>query len=226
MVEAAGTAEPTVIGSSAKSLQPDEQNSADVELRAINQVVQALSLLAEEQRARALEYILRRFNFVAREATSSGAALQGAATFAPPPEQGSQTITPQGGAIQDIRTLKETKLPKSANEMAALVAFYVSELAPVGERRKEIGKADIERHFKTAGFRLPADASFTLVNAKNAGYLDSAGAGQYSLNPVGYNLVVHRMGNRDEDAKKTGTAGRRRPNARRVQPKKQSRTKK
>ena len=45
-----------------------------------------------------------------------------------------------------------------------------------------------------AGFRLPADASFTLVNAKNAGYLDTAGSGQYTLNPVGYNLVVHRMG--------------------------------
>jgi hypothetical protein len=223
MVEAAGATDPTVSGGSSKSLQPDEQNSADVELRAIDKVVQALSPLAEEQRVRALEYVLRRFNFVAREAAPPGTAAQGAATLAPPPEQGSQTMTQQGGAVQDIRALKETKLPKSANEMAALVAFYVSELAPVSERRKAIGKADIERHFKTAGFRLPADASFTLVNAKNAGYLDSAGAGQYSLNPVGYNLVVHRMGNRDED---TASAGRRRPNARRAQPKKQPRTKK
>lgn len=226
MVEAAGATDTTVVGSSPKSLPPDEQNSADVELKAINQVLQALNPLAKEQRVRALEYVLRRFNFVAREATSPGAVVQGAATFAPLSEQGSQTMSPQGGAIQDIRTLKETKLPKSANEMAALVAYYVSELAPVSERRKEIGKADIERHFKTAGFRLPADASFTLVNAKNAGYLDSAGAGQYSLNPVGYNLVVHRMGNRDEDVKKTGSPGRRRPNARRAQPKKQFRRKK
>jgi hypothetical protein len=55
--------------------------------------------------------------------------------------------------------------------------------------------------FKSAVFKLPADASFTLVNAKNAGYLDSIGGGQYKLNPVGYNLVAHRMGS-DEKKKK------------------------
>jgi hypothetical protein len=31
-----------------------------------------------------------------------------------------------------------------------------------------------------------------LVNAKNAGYLDSTGAGGYRLNPVGYNLADRR----------------------------------
>lgn len=82
--------------------------------------------------------------------------------------------------------------------MAALVAYYVSELAPAGDRRNEINKADIERYFKSAGFGLPADASFTLVHAKNAGYLDSTGTGPYKLNPVGYNLVVHRMGAREK----------------------------
>jgi hypothetical protein len=80
--------------------------------------------------------------------------------------------------------------------MAALVAFYVTELAPASERNSTINKADIERYFKLANFRLPADAAFTLVNAKNAGYLDNAGSGQYKLNPVGYNLVAYRMGER------------------------------
>ena len=89
-------------------------------------------------------------------------------------------------------------MPKSANEMAALVAYYVSELAPAGDRQSEISKTDIERYFKSAGFSLPADAGFTLVNAKNAGYLE-AGSGQYKLNPVGYNLVVHRMGALDDN---------------------------
>ncbi len=88
--------------------------------------------------------------------------------------------------------------------MAALVAYYVSELAPEADRKKEITKPDIERYFKAAGFNLPADASFTLVNAKNAGYLESAGPGKYKLNPVGYNLVVHRMGNRDGERKGDG----------------------
>lgn len=74
--------------------------------------------------------------------------------------------------------------------MAALVAFYVSELAPEGERKNTITKAEIERYFKSAQFHLPSDAAFTLVNAKNAGYLDRVGSGQYKLNPVGYNLVA------------------------------------
>jgi hypothetical protein len=39
---------------------------------------------------------------------------------------------------------------------------------------------------------------------KNAGYLDSAGTGQYKLNPVGYNLVVHRMGAGDEQEPRRG----------------------
>jgi hypothetical protein len=94
--------------------------------------------------------------------------------------------------------------------MATLVAFYVSELAPASERSATITKADVERYFKTAGFRLPADAAFTLVNAKNAGYLDNAGSGQYKLNPVGYNLVAHRMGERETPASRVQPNGPRR----------------
>jgi hypothetical protein len=104
--------------------------------------------------------------------------------------------------------------------MAALVGYYVSEIAMGSDQKKTIEKADIERYFKAAGFRLPADAAFTLVNAKNAGYLDSAGAGKYSLNPVGYNLVVHRMGNRDNNATQVENARKRRTKHHAQQPKK------
>jgi hypothetical protein len=75
-------------------------------------------------------------------------------------------------------------------------------LAPTPDRKAEITKSDVERYFKAAGFNLPADATFTLNNAKNAGYLDSAGAGQYRLNPVGYNLVAHRMGSDAEEERR------------------------
>jgi hypothetical protein len=174
-----------------------------------------------------MEYVLRRFNVAPRQTSLPGTL--GQAGSANPTLQGreeTQLHMPTSGAIRDIRTLKEAKLPKSANEMAALVSYYVSELAPENDRKKTIEKADIERYFKTAGFRLPADAAFTLVNAKNAGYLDSAGAGQYTLNPVGYNLVVHRMGNRDDNSKKTGNGGKRRPKTRPQQSKKALRAKK
>lgn len=163
----------------------------DAELAAIQSMITALRPLTEEARRRVLEYVLGRFGVMPIEAAVPSLAV--AALSAP-----SSTGGDRSGPIQDIRSLKEAKSPKSANEMAALVAFYVSELAPMAERSKTITKSDIERYFKSANFRLPADAGFTLVNAKNAGYLDNAGSGQYKLNPVGYNLVAHRMGERDQ----------------------------
>jgi len=179
--------------------------SEDPELRAINTMVAALSPLKDEQRLRAIEYVLRRFNAVTLQAppvapTSIGYALT--STPAAP-------FTTGAPSIVDIRTLREQKDPKSANEMATLVAYYLSELAPPTDRKSEISTADVERYFKIAGFKLPADARFTLVNARNAGYLDSAGSGQYKLNPVGYNLVVHRMGKADDGKSEV----RRRPRA-------------
>ena len=33
----------------------------------------------------------------------------------------------------------------------------------------------------------------TLPNAKSAGYFDAVGNGEYKLNAVGHNLVVHSM---------------------------------
>ena len=87
--------------------------------------------------------------------------------------------------------------------MAALVAFYLSEVASPVERKLEIDKTDIERYFKLANFNLTAKAGMTLVNAKNAGYLDAgSGAGQYKLNPVGYNLVAHRMGSGEAEPRR------------------------
>jgi len=158
----------------------------------MNAIVAALKPLTEEERRRVLEYVLGRFGALPLQPAAASVSATSAATSA--------TVSPSaaGGAVHDIRSLKEAKAPKSAIEMAALVAFYASELAPVGERRSAITKTDIERYFKSAGFNLPADAAFTLVNAKNAGYLDNAGTGQYKLNPVGYNLVAHRMGAREK----------------------------
>lgn len=164
------------------------QSDGDAELKAMNLIVGALKPLQEEQRTRVLEYVLARFGAVPlqQQLPSAAAPVSGSGS----PISGVSTHT----GVHDIRSLKEAKSPRSANEMAALVAYYVSEIAPEGERRNAITKADIEKYFKSASFRLPADASFTLVNAKNAGYLDSIGSGQYKLNPVGYNLVAHRMG--------------------------------
>ncbi len=100
----------------------------------------------------------------------------------------------------DIRSLRDSKEPRSAVEMAAIVAFYLNEIAPEGERRQAIGTADLDKYFKQAGFKLPKAQNMTLVNALSAGYFDRVGQGQYRLNPVGYNLVVHNLPARTGDA--------------------------
>jgi hypothetical protein len=175
---------------------------ADPEVTAITQILAALKPLDDTQRNSVMEYVLKRVGLTMLLDAPALPPAPGTGRIPPP---ASPPTPPEIARIHDIRTLKETKNPKSANEMAALVAYYLSELAP--EKRKEINKEDIERQFKAAGFRLSARSRMTLVNAKNAGYLDTGSAeGLYKLNPVGYNLVVHRL---PADSKKEKGKGRR-----------------
>jgi hypothetical protein len=48
----------------------------------------------------------------------------------------------------------------------------------------------------------------TLVNAKNAGYLDRIASGQYRLNPVGHNLVTHKLPRGENGAQTRGEGPR------------------
>jgi len=77
--------------------------------------------------------------------------------------------------------------------MAAVVAYYLQELAPEEERKSEVDVSDMEVYFKQAGFPLPRVPRVILQNAKAAGYFNSAARGKFKLNPVGYNLVAHNL---------------------------------
>jgi hypothetical protein len=116
---------------------------------------------------------------------------------AAPVDTASASIADSHSAIsgpKDIRTFAEEKKPRSANEMAAVTGYYLEYLAPEQDRKSEINAADIKKYFHQANFRLPAKAVMTLVNAKNAGYFDAGSTrATYRLNPVGYNLVAHRL---------------------------------
>lgn len=96
-------------------------------------------------------------------------------------------------AVVDIKSFKEQKRPTSANEMSAVIAFYLSELAPLEDRKTELEIDDTVRYFKQAGFPLPKVPKVLLQNARNAGYFDFVGGGKFKLNPVGYNLVAHNL---------------------------------
>ena len=104
-----------------------------------------------------------------------------------------QSVTPTISKPVDIKSLKEQKRPASAIEMAALVAFYLSEHAPETDRKNEVDVDDMVKYFKQAVFSLPKRPKTLLVNVKNAGYVESVGSGKYKLNPVGYNLVAHNL---------------------------------
>lgn len=180
----------------------------DVELKALATVLGALTPLDPDVQTRVMDYVLQRLGLAGRavgsDAPSRPASLDTSVSEA-------QTLMPP---VSDIRSLREQKKPKSANEMAALVAYYLTYAAPEAERKEEISAKDIKKYFHQANFRLPGDATMTLVNAKNAGYLDAGpGRGSYRLNPVGYNLVAHRLPASGSSGAATSRSRRPRPSA-------------
>jgi hypothetical protein len=94
----------------------------------------------------------------------------------------------------DIRTFFDVKKPSSDVEAATAAAYFYTYAAPEKDRRETIDAALLQDAFRLARRPLPSRTIFTLNNARNAGYLDSAGEGQFKLNAVGYNLVEHALG--------------------------------
>ena len=164
-------------------------NTVDQEVEAIKIVLAALAPLSAKARVSVLEYAMKRLDITAVSVPSIGVTPPGKL---PPSKAGIE-----GGALSEgslhIKRFKEVKKPRSANEMAALVAYYLVNLAPQSERKGTVNQSDMETFFKIAGYPLPKQIRVTLQNAKAAGYFDAAGSGEYRLNAVGHNLVAHSM---------------------------------
>lgn len=163
------------------------------EVAAIGEVLASLNALSGPARERVVEYVLKALSI--RLATPS--VVQPPSLVTPARVQPASPSTgdgPGAAGVNDIRSLKESKQPSSANQMAAIAAYYLLELAPDGERSDVIDSAALDRLFRQASFPLPGRIGMTLPNATQAGYFDSTGeTGKYKLNPVGYNLVVHGL---------------------------------
>lgn len=183
--------------------------SVDQEVQAIKAVLAALSPLSEKARVSVMEYVVKRLDLALTQEPQSPPHPQGRGPLAHVTSASDPSTAPP-----HIKQFKELKRPRSANEMAALVAYYLSNLAPAGQRKNTVNQKDIETYFKIAEFPLPQQVRVTLPNAKAAGYFDSAGDGEYKLNPVGHNLVVHSMP-RGESAEGDTRARRRRTPGRR-----------
>jgi hypothetical protein len=171
-----------------EKLQPRAADADfETELEAIRAIVGALTPLSDESRISVISYVFRRL----------GISFGDAEYVEAQPEitsEASRSATVSKSGPVDIRTLKEEKQPSSAREMAVLVAYYLSELAPANQRKTEISADDLRQYFKQGAFKLPTSPEMTLVHTRNAGYLDSGSArGLYKLNAVGYNLIVHSL---------------------------------
>ena len=136
---------------------------ADRELNAINVILKALDGLEGESIQRVLDYVTGRLS-IGRSATVS-APTPATLTFTGYPP----TVTTGSGKQPSIRDLKLEKSPSSSNQMAALVTYYLSEVAPPEERKGAIYSADLEKYFKQAGFKLPKSLKNALPNASAAG---------------------------------------------------------
>ena len=166
------------------------------EVEAIGAVLASLEPLSGPARERVLVYVANALN-VAAPVLDVGSPSSS-------PQSALRTLSPETSMVTapptvvvtrhtDIRSLRESKEPRSAIEMAAIVAYYLNDVAPEGERSQTISTSDLDKYFKQAGYRLSKVQNMTLVKAMAAGYFDRSGQGQYKLNPVGYNLVVHNL---------------------------------
>ena len=163
------------------------------ELDAIKTITSALDPLDSAAKQRVLEYATQHLGLALpshKQSEEDNASDDD--------DRGSNSA--QQGRIADIRTLRNQKSPTSDVQMAAIVAYYLSKLAPPNERKDSITAGDIEKYFEQAGHSLPSNSGFTLVNAKKAGYLDQQSRGKYRLNPVGHNLVVHGLPKSENDS--------------------------
>ena len=158
----------------------------DQEIEAIKVVLAALAPLSEKARASVLDYVTRRLDLTAGAAQATRSVVG-----SPPPAP----IAAGGGAPSSvhIKDFKDQKRPRSANEMAAVIAYYLANVVSQDQRKQTINQKDVETYFKIASFPLPGQVRATLPNAKNAGYFDLVGDGEYKLNAVGHNLVAHSM---------------------------------
>ena len=181
----------------------NQSQSEDIELDAIKTVLGALKDLQPDARSNVIEYVFRRLGITApavlAAAQSQPANFQPAAPIDPHVRQAGHRPT-------DLRSLTDEKQPKTAIQMLAVVAYYLGHLAPANERRDYITAEDIKRYFPQAKFELPVRSDQTLVNAKNGGYFDVVATGQYRLNPVGQNLVTHKLPTEGKSLRRTRRA--------------------
>jgi hypothetical protein len=125
---------------------------------------------------------------------SESLGVSGVAMQSPPPLGAPSPMSPAEvrGATHstDIKQFTAAKAPKSDQQFAAVAAYFYRFEASESSRKDTVDANTLKEAARLAGRRQAKNWTFTLTNAKNSGYLDSVGSGQYRINSVGENLVA------------------------------------
>lgn len=160
-----------------------EDSNQSIDGTAIGKIITVLNPLDESGRVNVLNAVNAYYGFGTNQRVAISDLKESAK------DSGQIVNTTQ----KDIRSFKEEKQPKTAIEMAAVMAYYLKELAPPEERKESITLEDVKKYFIAANYRGKKQLRYTLHNAKNAGYFESLGKGKFKLNSVGINLVANNL---------------------------------
>lgn len=174
-----------------QSNQPEASTS---HFDAAKAIVDALSKLDKPSQALAMRFA----------AETLGLQLMSQSQQPPAPASQLPALTPPGGGgathSTDIKQFTMARAPKTDQQFAAVVAYFYRFEAPESERKETIDKDTLKEAIRLVGGRhQPRDPFATLNNAKNSGYLDSVGSGQFRINAVGENLVAMALPGNDTE---------------------------
>jgi len=105
----------------------------------------------------------------------------------------------------DIKSFVGAKKPKNDLQFAAVVAYFHRFVAIENERKDAINQNDLLEACRKVVYKRPKKPAQTLLNAVNAGLLDKAGRGFFSVNSVGENLVAVTLPSGDVASPNTST---------------------
>ena len=181
-----------------------QSSAASNEFDAAKMIVEALQGLDKQLQARALRFASESLGLQPFSPTLSiGTAAQQSISLATGPSN-----IPLSKSM-DIRQFVEAKVPKSDQQFAAVVAYYYHFEAPDVERKEFINAKLLQEATRLAGRSRLRNPIKTLHNAKNSGYLDSSGGGNFKISTVGENLVAIALPGKGAEVSAKRTSGTR-----------------
>ncbi|MBX3352528.1 MAG: hypothetical protein KF684_06300 [Phycisphaeraceae bacterium] len=179
---------------------------AKTPLNAAQTIVEELKGMNAEDQSLALQFAIQTLRLALP--TVQAPVAQGPAYSAIPHSHAASGVP---ATWSDIKSFTSAKAPKSDQQFTAVVAYYYQYEAPERDRKDFIDPETMKEAARMAGRPQVKRWAMTLSNAKNAGYLDSAGHGKFKLNSVGENLVAITLPESGAGGRKSGGAAKKKP---------------